>query len=77
MCVKVCLDYWNSLVLELYEAHNNLDNPAATANMMGLQVIQILALYFAALLYGDSFLKDRKVDLVFDLNPIPPFVFLY
>ncbi|KAL6122954.1 hypothetical protein ACLB2K_075478 [Fragaria x ananassa] len=35
---KVCLDYWNSLVLELYEAHNNLDNPAATANMMGLQM---------------------------------------
>ncbi|CAL1412310.1 unnamed protein product [Linum trigynum] len=35
---KVCLDYWNSLVLELFEAHHNLDNPAATANMMGLQV---------------------------------------
>lgn len=50
-CVKVCLDYWNSLVLELYEAHNNLDNPAATANMMGLQVI--LPLYFAALLFAD------------------------
>ncbi|PRQ60684.1 putative armadillo-like helical protein [Rosa chinensis] len=38
---KVCLDYWNSLVLELYEAHNNLDNPAATANMMGLQMPMI------------------------------------
>ncbi|GLT70232.1 hypothetical protein SLA2020_423260 [Shorea laevis] len=36
---KVCLDYWNSLVLELFEAHNNLENPAvATANMMGLQL---------------------------------------
>ncbi|XP_052197113.1 protein EXPORTIN 1A [Diospyros lotus] len=35
---KVCLDYWNSLVLELFEAHNNLDNPAVAANMMGLQV---------------------------------------
>ncbi|VVA11462.1 PREDICTED: EXPORTIN [Prunus dulcis] len=35
---KVCLDYWNSLVLELFEAHHNLDNPAATANMMGLQM---------------------------------------
>ncbi|GER46774.1 exportin-1 [Striga asiatica] len=35
---KVCLDYWNSLVLELFEAHHNLDNPAASANMMGLQV---------------------------------------
>ncbi|KAL0403306.1 UNVERIFIED_CONTAM: protein EXPORTIN 1A [Sesamum radiatum] len=35
---KVCLDYWNSLVLELFEAHHNLENPAATANMMGLQM---------------------------------------
>ncbi|GMY06408.1 protein EXPORTIN 1A [Fagus crenata] len=36
---KVCLDYWNSLVLELFEAHHNLDNPAvAAANMMGLQM---------------------------------------
>uniref|UniRef100_A0A6N2N6B7 Exportin-1 C-terminal domain-containing protein n=1 Tax=Salix viminalis TaxID=40686 RepID=A0A6N2N6B7_SALVM len=36
---KVCLDYWNSLVLELFELHNNLDNPAVTVNMMGLQTI--------------------------------------
>ncbi|PON41471.1 Coatomer beta subunit [Parasponia andersonii] len=35
---KVCLDYWNSFVLELFEAHHNLDNPAVTANMMGLQM---------------------------------------
>ncbi|KAL4595811.1 hypothetical protein ACB098_12G098700 [Castanea mollissima] len=36
---KVCLDYWNSLVLELFEAHHNIDNPAvAAANMMGLQM---------------------------------------
>ncbi|CAL5323502.1 hypothetical protein CsSME_00002183 [Camellia sinensis var. sinensis] len=35
---KVCLDYWNSLVLELFEAHHNLDNPAATVAMMGLQM---------------------------------------
>ncbi|CAA2959341.1 protein EXPORTIN 1A isoform X2 [Olea europaea var. sylvestris] len=35
---KVCLDYWNSLVLELFEAHHNLDIPAATVNMMGLQM---------------------------------------
>lgn len=35
---KVCLDYWNSLVLELFEAHHNLDNPAANVNMMGLQM---------------------------------------
>lgn len=36
---KVCLDYWNSLVLELFEAHHNVDNPAAVANMMGLQML--------------------------------------
>ncbi|GMN44193.1 hypothetical protein TIFTF001_013376 [Ficus carica] len=35
---KVCLDYWNSFVLELFEAHHNLDNPAVAANMMGLQM---------------------------------------
>ncbi|KAG2700899.1 hypothetical protein I3760_06G018800 [Carya illinoinensis] len=37
---KVCLDYWNSLVLELFEAHHNLaENPAVVAaNMMGLQM---------------------------------------
>ncbi|KAH1105722.1 hypothetical protein J1N35_009490 [Gossypium stocksii] len=35
---KVCLDYWNSLVLELFDTHHNMDNPAVTANMMGLQV---------------------------------------
>ncbi|XP_057472129.1 protein EXPORTIN 1A-like isoform X2 [Actinidia eriantha] len=35
---KVCLDYWNSLVMELFQAHCNLDNPAVTANMMGLQM---------------------------------------
>ncbi|GAB2227548.1 hypothetical protein Drorol1_Dr00009371 [Drosera rotundifolia] len=34
---KVCLDYWNSLVLELFETHNNLE-PVAIANMMGLQM---------------------------------------
>ncbi|KAG1365339.1 putative Exportin-1 [Cocos nucifera] len=34
---KVCLDYWNILVLDLFEAHHNMDNPAATASMMGLQ----------------------------------------
>ncbi|XP_024989566.1 protein EXPORTIN 1A-like isoform X2 [Cynara cardunculus var. scolymus] len=38
---KVCLDYWNSLVLELFEANHNLDSPAATANMMGLQIPMI------------------------------------
>ena len=42
MIEQVCLDYWNSLVLELFEAHHNIDNPAvAAANMMGLQVLMI------------------------------------
>ncbi|XXG82847.1 hypothetical protein AAC387_Pa10g0733 [Persea americana] len=35
---KVSLDYWNSLVLELFGSHHNLDGPAATASMMGLQM---------------------------------------
>ncbi|KAI8029177.1 Protein EXPORTIN 1A [Camellia lanceoleosa] len=35
---KVCLDYWNSLLLELFEAHHNLDDPVATVTMMGLQM---------------------------------------
>ena len=35
---KVCLDYWNSLVLELFEAHHNLDNLAMAANTTGLQI---------------------------------------
>eukprot|EP01018_Ginkgo_biloba_P010449 Gb_26953 [translate_table: standard] len=35
---KVCLDYWNSLVLELFEAHHASDNPAVTTNVMGLQI---------------------------------------
>ncbi|KAG5376706.1 hypothetical protein IGI04_041302 [Brassica rapa subsp. trilocularis] len=35
---KVCLDYWNLLVSELFDAHHNSDNPAATVNLMGLQM---------------------------------------
>ncbi|KAG6576869.1 Protein EXPORTIN 1A, partial [Cucurbita argyrosperma subsp. sororia] len=42
---KVCLDYWNSLVLELFEAHHNMDNPAVSANMMGLQDNDVLVQY--------------------------------
>ncbi|XP_042007739.1 protein EXPORTIN 1A [Salvia splendens] len=32
---KVCLDYWNYLVLELFEAHHNMDSPAGN---MGFQM---------------------------------------
>ncbi|KAK9095683.1 hypothetical protein Scep_027152 [Stephania cephalantha] len=35
---KVCLDYWNILVLELFEAHRNMENPA-TAGVMSLQML--------------------------------------
>ncbi|KAL0843206.1 hypothetical protein Bca101_016451 [Brassica carinata] len=39
---KVCLDYWNTLVLELFDAHHNSDNPAASLNLMGLQMPQVM-----------------------------------
>ncbi|KAF9670475.1 hypothetical protein SADUNF_Sadunf13G0072900 [Salix dunnii] len=42
---KVCLDYWNSFVLELFEARHNLDNPAVAVNMMGLQNMQMPLLH--------------------------------
>ncbi|AES93816.2 hypothetical protein MtrunA17_Chr5g0395621 [Medicago truncatula] len=36
---KVCLDYWNTLVSELFQPHRSLENSAAAAtNMMGSQV---------------------------------------
>ncbi|XP_043815379.1 protein EXPORTIN 1A isoform X4 [Manihot esculenta] len=51
---KVCLDYWNSLVLELFEAHHNLDNPAVTANMMGLQIMRETLIYLSHLDHEDT-----------------------
>ncbi|XP_027362296.1 protein EXPORTIN 1A-like isoform X7 [Abrus precatorius] len=37
---KVCLDYWNALVSELFEPHRSLDNSvSAAANMIGLQQV--------------------------------------
>ncbi|XP_042017470.1 protein EXPORTIN 1A-like isoform X1 [Salvia splendens] len=53
---KVCLDYWNSLVLELFEAHHNLDNTAGNMQMpvlsgmgegLGSQLMQRRQLYAA------------------------------
>ncbi|XP_039162455.1 protein EXPORTIN 1A-like [Eucalyptus grandis] len=38
---KVCLDYWNALVVELFQASNNWDNCAGTANMIALQMPRI------------------------------------
>ncbi|XP_078175764.1 protein EXPORTIN 1A-like [Carex rostrata] len=34
---KVCLDYWNLFVLELFEAHHHQIDPVAAVSMMGLQ----------------------------------------
>ncbi|CAL9009009.1 unnamed protein product [Prunus brigantina] len=56
---KVCLDYWNSLVLELFEAHHNLDNPAATANMMGLQQMNLLPSMVDGL--GSQIMQRRQI----------------
>ncbi|KAF8079528.1 hypothetical protein N665_1021s0023 [Sinapis alba] len=39
---KVCLDYWNTLVLELFDAHHNSDNPAASVNLMRLRMPEVL-----------------------------------
>lgn len=58
--LQVCLDYWNSLVSELFEAHNNLDNPAATANMMGLQV----EYFYGSSLYIFQLLKLVRLHVI-------------
>ncbi|KAD2805599.1 hypothetical protein E3N88_38976 [Mikania micrantha] len=54
---KVCLDYWNSLVLELFEANHNLDNPVATVNMMGLHSPVILGMLDG---HGTPLLMQRR-----------------
>jgi len=38
---KVCLDYWNIFVLELFEAHNQIEPATAAVSMMGLQAQMI------------------------------------
>ncbi|KAG6429419.1 hypothetical protein SASPL_107470 [Salvia splendens] len=53
---KVCLDYWNSLVSELFDSNHNLDSPAGVAHMMGLQ-----------LAYGDvnaAFLVSKQMPML-------------
>ncbi|KAF9624497.1 hypothetical protein IFM89_011540 [Coptis chinensis] len=52
---KVCLDYWNSLVLELFEANHSLDNPAAAVSAMGLQVP-----LFSGMVDGGSQISQRR-----------------
>jgi exportin-1 len=39
--LQVCLDYWNVFVLELFEAHNQIEPATAAVSMMGLQVVSI------------------------------------
>ncbi|KAE8687333.1 Protein EXPORTIN 1A [Hibiscus syriacus] len=56
---KVCLDYWNSLVLGLFDAHHNMDNPAVTASMMGLQLRMLMICRLA---------KPEEVLIVEDEN---------
>ncbi|CAI9295561.1 unnamed protein product [Lactuca saligna] len=55
---KVCLDYWNSLVLELFEANHSLDNPAANANMMGLQMTMLPGMIDG---HGTKLLQRRQL----------------
>ncbi|KAL6501015.1 Exportin-1 [Orobanche hederae] len=55
---KVCLDYWNSLVSELFGADHNLDDPAATASMMGLEMMMLPD---ASSIHGNGLqLKQRR-----------------
>ncbi|ONK65879.1 uncharacterized protein A4U43_C06F1910 [Asparagus officinalis] len=55
---KVCLDYWNILVLELFESHHNLDTPAATAGMMGFQNTLVSGMVDGL---GSSLLQRRQL----------------
>ncbi|XP_042505745.1 protein EXPORTIN 1A-like [Macadamia integrifolia] len=57
---KVCLDYWNSFVLELFETHHNLDSPAAAASMMGLQMPLLPGMVDV----GSQFLQRRQLYAV-------------
>ncbi|KAG0497089.1 hypothetical protein HPP92_001780 [Vanilla planifolia] len=81
---KVCLDYWNLLVLKLFESHNTLDNPALVASIFGLpvsgmvdglgaQVLQRRQLYSAPLsklrmLMISRMAKPEEVLIVEDEN---------
>jgi len=47
--LQVCLDCWNALVLELFEAHHSSNNIAVVANVMGLQVKAYLLLLITML----------------------------
>ncbi|XP_042053265.1 protein EXPORTIN 1A-like [Salvia splendens] len=55
---KVCLDYWNSLVSELFDSNHNLDSPAGVANMMGLQMPMLLGMVDGK---GSQLLQRRQL----------------
>ena len=38
MSEQVCLDYWNSLVSELFTLHHHVGHPGLTPSLFGLQV---------------------------------------
>jgi hypothetical protein len=42
--LQVCLDYWNSLVCDLFQSECNMETPV-TPNPVGLQVIVFAAFY--------------------------------
>ncbi|GLT95335.1 hypothetical protein SLE2022_130230 [Rubroshorea leprosula] len=56
---KVCLDYWNSMVLELFEAQHNMDNPAVNASLLGLQQASMLPVMVDGL--GTQLLQRRHL----------------
>ena len=47
--LQVCLDCWNALVSELFEAHHSSDNLGVVSNIMGLQVKSYLLLFITML----------------------------
>ncbi|XP_061355284.1 protein EXPORTIN 1A isoform X2 [Gastrolobium bilobum] len=61
---KVCLDYWNALVSELFEPHRSLENTAATvANMIGLQVTGTATMMLPGMVdgVGSQLLQRRQL----------------
>ncbi|XP_008792647.1 protein EXPORTIN 1A-like [Phoenix dactylifera] len=55
---KVCLDYWNSFVLDLFESHHNLENPAVAASMIGFQASLLPGMVEGL---GSQFLQRRQL----------------
>ncbi|XP_019444596.1 PREDICTED: protein EXPORTIN 1A-like [Lupinus angustifolius] len=59
---KVCLDYWNVLVSELFDPNRSLENPAAAAgNMLGFQMPMMLPLPGMVDGIGSQLLQRRQL----------------